>query len=176
MLSTINFVQTFLCSYWVTSVHSIPWHCQPFVLLIFLAIYTCIPLTLYPEGGSRGISDIPPKRHLRYSSETPTFYQYYLAMSNTADVTNGKPIAVWSQSILAVNTINLLVAFYDIHGRKTSAILLTSPRYHTRHSYLYFDYHVSSLILSWRNMLVYFMVCFSSYEVEDKSCHLNASS
>jgi hypothetical protein len=37
--------------------------------------------------------------HLRYSSETPTFYQNYLAMSNTADVRGGKPIAVWSQSI-----------------------------------------------------------------------------
>jgi hypothetical protein len=39
------------------------------------------------------------KRHLRYSSETLTFYQNYLAMRNTADVTGGKPIAVWSQSI-----------------------------------------------------------------------------
>jgi hypothetical protein len=30
----------------------------------------------------------------RYSSETPEFYQNYLAMSNTAEVTGGKPIAV----------------------------------------------------------------------------------
>jgi hypothetical protein len=37
-------------------------------------------------------------RHLRYSSQTPTFYQNW-AMSNTGDVTDGKPIAVWSQSI-----------------------------------------------------------------------------
>jgi hypothetical protein len=42
------------------------------------------------------------------------FYQNYLAMSNTTDVTGGKPIAVWSQSISGVNAINLLVAFYDI--------------------------------------------------------------
>jgi hypothetical protein len=41
-----------------------------------------IPLTLYP------------RRHLRYSYEVPTFYQNYLAMKNTADVTGCKPIAV----------------------------------------------------------------------------------
>jgi hypothetical protein len=39
-------------------------------------------------------------------------------MRNAADVAGGKPIAVWSQSISAVNAINSLVAFYDIHGRK----------------------------------------------------------
>jgi hypothetical protein len=39
-------------------------------------------------------------------------------MSNTADVTGGKPIAVSPQSISGVNAINPLVAFYDIHGRK----------------------------------------------------------
>jgi hypothetical protein len=39
-------------------------------------------------------------------------------MSNTADVTGGKPIAVCSQSISSVNSINPSVAFYDIHGRK----------------------------------------------------------
>jgi hypothetical protein len=46
------------------------------------------------------------QRHLRYSSETPTFYQNYFAMSDTADVTGGKPIAVWSQSISGVSAIN----------------------------------------------------------------------
>jgi hypothetical protein len=39
-------------------------------------------------------------------------------MSNTADVTGGEPIAVWSLSISGANAINPLVAFYDIHGRK----------------------------------------------------------
>jgi hypothetical protein len=34
------------------------------------------------------------QRNLRYFSKKPTFYQYYLAMSNTADMTGGKPIAV----------------------------------------------------------------------------------
>jgi hypothetical protein len=60
--------------------------------------------------------------HLRYSSETPTFYQNYLAMSNTVDVTGGKPIAVKLQSNSGVNASNPLVAFYDIHGRKTEVL------------------------------------------------------
>jgi hypothetical protein len=32
------------------------------------------------------------------------------------EVTGGKPIAAWSQSISGVSAINPLVAFYDIHG------------------------------------------------------------
>jgi hypothetical protein len=39
-------------------------------------------------------------------------------MRNTADVTGGKSIAVLLQSISGVSAINLLVAFYDIHGGK----------------------------------------------------------
>jgi hypothetical protein len=46
-------------------------------------IHTYIPHTLYPGQGL-----------LRHSSEMPTFYQNYLAMRNTADVTGGKPITV----------------------------------------------------------------------------------
>jgi hypothetical protein len=38
-------------------------------------------------------------------------------MRNTADMTGGKPIAVWSQSISGVSAVNLLVDFYDIRGR-----------------------------------------------------------
>jgi hypothetical protein len=64
-----------------------------------------IPLTLYPRRGSRGISDIPP-RHPRFTKK--------LAMRNTADVTDGKLIAVLLQSISGVSVINPLVAFYDI--------------------------------------------------------------
>jgi hypothetical protein len=63
---------------------------------------------LFPKG---------QQRHLRFYFETPTFYQNYLAMSNTADVT-GKPIAIWSQSISGLSVMNPLVAFYDMHGRK----------------------------------------------------------
>jgi hypothetical protein len=39
-------------------------------------------------------------------------------MTNTADVTSGKPIAVLLQSISGVSAIYPLVAFYDIHGGK----------------------------------------------------------
>jgi hypothetical protein len=39
-------------------------------------------------------------------------------MRNTADVTGSNPIAVFSQSIAGVSTVNPLVAFYDIHERK----------------------------------------------------------
>jgi hypothetical protein len=43
-------------------------------------------------------------------------------MRNTADVTGGKPIAVLLQSISGVSAINLLVAFYDIHGGKREVL------------------------------------------------------
>jgi hypothetical protein len=62
------------------------------------------------------------QRHLRYSSEMPTFYHDYSAMSNTADVTGGKPIAACSQSISSGSAINPLVSFYDIHGRKREVL------------------------------------------------------
>jgi hypothetical protein len=39
-------------------------------------------------------------------------------MRNTAEVTDGKPIAVLLQSRSGVSAINPLVAFYDIHVRK----------------------------------------------------------
>jgi hypothetical protein len=43
-------------------------------------------------------------------------------MRNTADVTGGKPLAVFLQSISDVNAINPLVAFYDIHGGKREVL------------------------------------------------------
>jgi hypothetical protein len=61
------------------------------------------------------------QRYLKYSSETPTFYQNYLVMRNIADETGGKPIAVLLQSISGVS-INPLVAFYDIYGGKREVI------------------------------------------------------
>jgi hypothetical protein len=67
------------------------------------AIHIYIPLTLYPRRGSIGISVIPPRQQ--------RFYQ--LATRYTADVTGGKPIAIFLQSILGVSAINPLVAFYD---------------------------------------------------------------
>jgi hypothetical protein len=55
-------------------------------------------------------------------SETPTFYQNYLATRNTADVTGGKSIAVSSQSISGVGVVNILAAFYDIHGKNREVL------------------------------------------------------
>jgi hypothetical protein len=53
------------------------------------------------------------QRHRRYSSETKSFYQKYLAMRNTADVTGGN---CPSPSVRSLS--QPLVAFYNIHGRK----------------------------------------------------------
>jgi hypothetical protein len=43
-------------------------------------------------------------------------------MKNTADVTGGKPIAVFLQSISGVSAINPLVAFYNIQGGKREVL------------------------------------------------------
>jgi hypothetical protein len=56
------------------------------------------------------------QRHFRYSLETPTFYQNYLTIRNTADVKSGKPIAFWLESISSGDAVNTLVAFYDIYA------------------------------------------------------------
>jgi hypothetical protein len=48
--------------------------------------FTHTPLTLYLRRGSR--------KHYRYFSKTPTLYQNYSAMRNTAEVTGGNFIAV----------------------------------------------------------------------------------
>jgi hypothetical protein len=43
-------------------------------------------------------------------------------MNNNADVTGGKPVAVFLQSISGVSAINPLVALYDIHGGKREVL------------------------------------------------------
>jgi hypothetical protein len=43
-------------------------------------------------------------------------------MRNTADVTDGKTIAVLLKSISGVSAINPLLAFYDIHGGKREVL------------------------------------------------------
>jgi hypothetical protein len=48
------------------------------------------------------------QRHRRCSSETSTFYQNDLGMRNTADVTGGKPIAVYSQPSSGISAVNPL--------------------------------------------------------------------
>jgi hypothetical protein len=58
-------------------------------------------------------------------------------MRNTADVTDGKPIAVLLQSILGVSAINPLVTFYDIHGGKREVLFFYFVPDTTR------DYHHS---------------------------------
>jgi hypothetical protein len=52
-----------------------------------------------------------------------TYYQNYLVMRNTANVTGDKPVAAWSQSITGVSVINPLVVFYGIHGRKREVLI-----------------------------------------------------
>jgi hypothetical protein len=64
---------------------------------ILQLFHILILLTLCPRRGSRD--------NLSYSSETPTFYQNELAIRNTADVTGGKPIAIWSQSFSGVSDV-----------------------------------------------------------------------
>jgi hypothetical protein len=53
-------------------------------------------------------------------------------MRNTADVTSGKPIAVWSQSISAISAINLSRLLRHPWKKGRSAILLFCPGHHTR--------------------------------------------
>jgi hypothetical protein len=43
-------------------------------------------------------------------------------MRITTEVTGDKPIAVLLHSISGVSAINPLVAYYDIHGRKTEVL------------------------------------------------------
>jgi hypothetical protein len=73
---------------------------------------TYIPLTLIPEGVAE-VSQI-------FLRDTHVLLK--LAMRNTADVTGGKPLAVFLQSISGVIAINPLVAFYDIHGGKREVL------------------------------------------------------
>jgi hypothetical protein len=51
-------------------------------------------------------------------------------MTNTADVTGGKPIAVRSQSISDV--VKPLVAFNDIYGRKREVLFFFCLGHHMR--------------------------------------------
>jgi hypothetical protein len=48
-------------------------------------------------------------------------------MSNTADVTGGKPIAIWTQFVLGISAINPLVAFLSMEERVLLFILSQTP-------------------------------------------------
>jgi hypothetical protein len=76
----------------------------------------------------------------------PTFFQNYLAVRNTAEVTGGKPIAVLWQSISDLSAVNPLVAFYDIHGRKGAALFALSR---TPHEIEQHNIHPSCNIICW---------------------------
>jgi hypothetical protein len=56
-------------------------------------------------------------------------------MRNNADVTDGKPIVVWLQSNSGGSTVNSLVLFNDIHGRKRK-VLCCSVLDTTRDKYI----------------------------------------
>jgi hypothetical protein len=108
-----------------------------------LFIYgTYIPLTLGPRRSSRGISDILPK--------WLTYEEYCM--------TGGKPIALWLQPISGGDAINLLVAFYDIHGRKKEVLFFCSVSDTTRTPH-HMVHHLSS-----RNLPM-LKVAFKSYVV-----------
>jgi hypothetical protein len=81
------------------------------------------------------------QRYLRYSSETPTFYHN----KNTADVTDGKSIAVLLQSILGVIAINPLFAFYDTHGGKREVLFFYFASDTTRDTYSFSDSNIQNL-------------------------------
>jgi hypothetical protein len=74
---------------------------------IYIHLYLYFHLRLIPEG----VAEASQIRALSY-------YQNDLATWNTADVTGGKPIDVWLQSISGGDAVNPLVPFYDIYGRK----------------------------------------------------------
>jgi hypothetical protein len=64
--------------------------------IIHCIIHTYIPLTPYPRRGTRGISDIIPRRPRFTKPRRTTFYQNYLTKRKYCkrQVTGGKPIAV----------------------------------------------------------------------------------
>jgi hypothetical protein len=100
-------------------------------LIIISFYYIYISLTLYLRRGG-----------LRYSLRALTFYQNDLAMRNTSDVTSGKPIAVWSQSISGLSAVNLLShRLRNPWKEGKGAILLLCPGHHTRLTRYYNQHH-----------------------------------
>jgi hypothetical protein len=66
---------------------------------------------------------------------------------NTADVTGGKPIAVFLPSISGVSAINPLVTFYDIHGRKREVRFFLSRTPHETTILLYsYNRHIEEAV------------------------------
>jgi hypothetical protein len=63
------------------------------------------------------------------------FYQNWLSMRNTEDMTGGKPIAFWSQSISDVS-----VGVYDINGSKREVLFFYSVPDTTRDRDIIFSF------------------------------------
>jgi hypothetical protein len=63
-----------------------------------------------------------------------------LTKTITTDVTGGKFIAVYSQSISGVRDVNPLVALYEIHGRKGEVLFFCSVPDTTPDMYLFVFY------------------------------------
>jgi hypothetical protein len=90
-------------------------------------------------------------------------------MSNTADVTDGKPIAVL-QSISGVNAINPLVAFYDMEERERCYSFILSRTPHEPLSQGTFEAHcVRSLLTSRQQFLLLANVKFGLHHSKFKS-------
>jgi hypothetical protein len=68
------------------------------------------------------------RSQLRFSSKA--FHQNDIAMSNTAHITDGKPITELFQSFSSVSADNPLVTFYDIHGIKGEVLFCVG--HHTK--------------------------------------------
>jgi hypothetical protein len=67
-------------------------------------------------------------------------------VKNTADVTGGKPIAIFLQSISGVSAINPLVAFYDIQGEKREALFFYFVPDTTRDHIVYIPYSECAIL------------------------------
>jgi hypothetical protein len=58
-------------------------------------------------------------------------------MRNTEDVTCGKPIADWSQSISSVNAVNPSATYYDINSHLIT--IKKVENYKMSHTFLFID-------------------------------------
>jgi hypothetical protein len=77
--------------------------------IFVMCLYTYIPLTFHPKGAADTSQILLQNTHALL--KWPSY------KSDTADVTGGKLIAIWSQSISGVRAVNPLVAFYPKSGK-----------------------------------------------------------
>jgi hypothetical protein len=102
--------------------------------------------------------------------------QYSLYLSNfgkrgasRSNISGGKPIAIWAQSILGVNAVGPLLAFYGIPRRKWEVLFYSSVSNNTRDNFNN-DFYIS--ILSWRWMRVKRKTLRTFIQVQSEAtCH-----